>query len=82
MRSRHQRKPELVLIKRLKQYESLLRKNGIDPNTIIDSDSYDDSLSIEDEAENALNSDTSDVNNQATEGQFLSRGGKSIYFDK
>lgn len=76
VRSRHQRKPELVLIARLKHYENLLRKNGIDPN-IIDSDSCDDGVSVEDEAEKS-----SDANNQATEGQFLSKGGKSIYFDK
>jgi hypothetical protein len=70
------------LITRLKHYENLLRKNGIDPNTI-ESDSCDDSVSIEGESENALNIDPSaDVHNQATKGQFLSRGGKSIYFDK
>lgn len=85
VRSRHQRKPELVLITRLKHYENLLRKNGIDPNTI-DSNSRGDSVSIDGEAENASNTDSlqssSDVHNQATKGQFLSRGGKSIYFDK
>lgn len=85
VRSRHQRKPELVLITRLKHYENLLRKNGIDPNTI-DSDNFDDSASIEGEAENTLNTDSlqgsSDIHNQATKGQFLSRGGRSIYFDK
>ncbi|CRG90958.1 Thiamine repressible genes regulatory protein thi1 [Talaromyces islandicus] len=81
VRSRHQRKPELILTTRLKHYESLLRKNGINPNTIIDSDDYYDSVSVEDEAEKTLSSDPSDANNEATEGQFLSRGSKSIYFD-
>jgi hypothetical protein len=73
------------LITRLKHYENLLRKNGIDPNAI-ESDSYEDSVSIEGEVENTVNIDpvqaSSDVHNQTTKGQFLSRGGKSIYFDK
>lgn len=61
---------------RLKHYEKLLKKNGIDPNF------FEDDVSVGDGLETASDPDSSSLSDQIAKGQFLSREGRSIYFDK
>lgn len=91
-RRRKKPQPEALLLARLRKYEDIMRKNGIDP-TIVDSHArdagepcdVDDSTSrferLEEHMEPMANDSSSDTSRMLT-GQFISKGGRSIYLDR
>lgn len=87
---RRQKKPqpETLLLARLKKYEDIMRKSGIDPAIVHgcggdtgEAYGINPASRFEGFERPAANEHSSDKNRTLT-GQFISRGGRSIYLDR